>query len=284
VIVTINDRGPFVHGRVIDVSRAAAKELGMIGKGIASVRLEVVKPGQAKPQQVASVVPVVKEAKPETFVERFAALEPEDKPRNPKPEVPQPASLPADDARRYLVLTAHPGGTMSLQGSEKALSCLHPEFASNLAEAIRDARGKGLHEAGIFSACRPPRFGVGGFSDKFRSLHSYGLAVDMHGIGEAGSSRARQWHRIAAAHKVACPYGPDNGAEWNHCQGTATKVAPGFLRGLITSAGPKSLSALWAASEAILTTAKGAMVAVARERGHRRYAAQHRKHHRARRA
>ena len=40
VIVRINDRGPFGRGRIIDVSRAAARELGMIGSGVARVRLE----------------------------------------------------------------------------------------------------------------------------------------------------------------------------------------------------------------------------------------------------
>lgn len=39
VIVTINDRGPFVPGRVIDVSPAAARELGF--SGIAKVTLDV---------------------------------------------------------------------------------------------------------------------------------------------------------------------------------------------------------------------------------------------------
>ncbi len=33
VVVRINDRGPFVRGRVIDLSKAAARELGFIGKG-----------------------------------------------------------------------------------------------------------------------------------------------------------------------------------------------------------------------------------------------------------
>src|SRR5690242_19875093 len=33
VVVRINDRGPFVKGRVIDVSRAAASSLGMLGSG-----------------------------------------------------------------------------------------------------------------------------------------------------------------------------------------------------------------------------------------------------------
>lgn len=39
VIVRINDRGPFVRGRVIDLSRAAAEELGMVGLGIKPVQL-----------------------------------------------------------------------------------------------------------------------------------------------------------------------------------------------------------------------------------------------------
>lgn len=47
VIVKINDRGPFVGGRVIDVTRAAAEELGMIKSGIARVRVSVVD-GKAK--------------------------------------------------------------------------------------------------------------------------------------------------------------------------------------------------------------------------------------------
>jgi rare lipoprotein A len=40
-VVTINDRGPFVRGRVIDLSRAAAGSVGMIGSGLARVTLEV---------------------------------------------------------------------------------------------------------------------------------------------------------------------------------------------------------------------------------------------------
>lgn len=39
VIVRINDRGPFSHGRVIDVSHAAAREIGMHRSGTARVKL-----------------------------------------------------------------------------------------------------------------------------------------------------------------------------------------------------------------------------------------------------
>ncbi len=41
IVVKINDRGPFVKGRVIDLSYAAAKALGMVGPGTAKVRIEV---------------------------------------------------------------------------------------------------------------------------------------------------------------------------------------------------------------------------------------------------
>ena len=42
VVVRINDRGPFVRGRTIDLSRSAAQQIGMIGSGHARVKLEVV--------------------------------------------------------------------------------------------------------------------------------------------------------------------------------------------------------------------------------------------------
>ena len=40
----INDRGPFVKGRIIDLSYAAAKELGMIRAGIVKVRISAAIP------------------------------------------------------------------------------------------------------------------------------------------------------------------------------------------------------------------------------------------------
>jgi len=126
--------------------------------------------------------------------------------------------------RAYLIKTATPGGTMMRQGPDVAIGRLHPEFVTRLAAAIREARISGLSDAGVFSAYRPPAFGVGGFKNKFNSLHSYGLAVDMHGIGAPGSAQAQLWTQIAAKHGVACPYGVNNPAEWNHCQPTRIKM------------------------------------------------------------
>jgi peptidoglycan lytic transglycosylase len=43
VTVRVNDRGPFVPGRVVDVSHSAAEAIGMVDRGIAKVKLEVEK-------------------------------------------------------------------------------------------------------------------------------------------------------------------------------------------------------------------------------------------------
>jgi rare lipoprotein A len=41
VVVVINDRGPFVHGRVLDLSLGAAKALGIAGSGVKRIHAEV---------------------------------------------------------------------------------------------------------------------------------------------------------------------------------------------------------------------------------------------------
>ncbi|MFB6290563.1 MAG: septal ring lytic transglycosylase RlpA family protein [Candidatus Bipolaricaulia bacterium] len=46
VVVRINDRGPFIKDRVIDLSRKAAKKLGIIDSGTAKVGLKIVKWGE----------------------------------------------------------------------------------------------------------------------------------------------------------------------------------------------------------------------------------------------
>ena len=51
VVVRINDRGPFVGRRVIDLSRAAAERIDMIGSGTAQVRLELL---SAAPERLSA--------------------------------------------------------------------------------------------------------------------------------------------------------------------------------------------------------------------------------------
>ena len=54
VVVRINDRGPFVRGRIIDLSYAAARVLGLVGPGTGRVRLEVLGGAEApaRPSEV----------------------------------------------------------------------------------------------------------------------------------------------------------------------------------------------------------------------------------------
>lgn len=47
VVVRVNDRGPFIAGRVIDVSHAAARRLGMLQEGTAAVEVDLIVPAAA---------------------------------------------------------------------------------------------------------------------------------------------------------------------------------------------------------------------------------------------
>jgi rare lipoprotein A len=58
VEVRITDRGPFIEGRIIDLSRAAARELQMLGPGIVEVRITVIAPPKGAPAPAAFAVQV----------------------------------------------------------------------------------------------------------------------------------------------------------------------------------------------------------------------------------
>lgn len=49
-IVRINDRGPFVRGRIIDVSIGVAGKLDFVGRGVAHCRIEVLEPSLRRDQ------------------------------------------------------------------------------------------------------------------------------------------------------------------------------------------------------------------------------------------
>lgn len=59
-LVRVNDRGPFVDGRIIDLSRGAAEEIGMLSQGVGRVRVRYVGPAPrlgGAPLQYASAAP-----------------------------------------------------------------------------------------------------------------------------------------------------------------------------------------------------------------------------------
>jgi len=57
VRVRINDRGPFVRGRIIDLSESAARRVGVVGPGTARVRLTLAEPAPVPALSAASVSP-----------------------------------------------------------------------------------------------------------------------------------------------------------------------------------------------------------------------------------
>jgi rare lipoprotein A len=65
LVVRVNDRGPFVADRIIDLSYAAAKKLGVDGPGTANVEISTVGPGQALPTSVVRSIPLSKDLQPD---------------------------------------------------------------------------------------------------------------------------------------------------------------------------------------------------------------------------
>ena len=69
IVVRVNDRGPFVANRIIDLSRSAAKTLQFIDAGLAEVKIEVIDDGSITPQKkkpVKKEVVKIEQKKPET--------------------------------------------------------------------------------------------------------------------------------------------------------------------------------------------------------------------------
>jgi len=62
VVVRVNDRGPFLGGRIIDLSYAAAHRLGYINQGSAPVEVELILPGQTPSTTVAAATPAPAQA------------------------------------------------------------------------------------------------------------------------------------------------------------------------------------------------------------------------------
>lgn len=60
-VVRVNDRGPFIPGRIIDLSYAAAKKLGVDGPGTANVEISVLAEGESKPSSVVRSIPLAPE-------------------------------------------------------------------------------------------------------------------------------------------------------------------------------------------------------------------------------
>jgi rare lipoprotein A len=141
VIVRVNDRGPFLHDRIMDLSYAAAYKLDIVASGSGEVEVESILPGQAVPetQPAPTVQPMVAEP---VHVE---PLKPEPAPPAPVPIatiVPVAAALHQDvppPAHVGMEQTAsEPDGRIFLQ-----LGSFHsPQGAESFVASMREKLGE----------------------------------------------------------------------------------------------------------------------------------------------
>jgi rare lipoprotein A len=76
VEVTVNDRGPYVENRVIDLSKSAAEKLGFVNQGIAEVRVEVIDAGDGKSSTPVETVSHVSVEEKEFYDFEISRLKP----------------------------------------------------------------------------------------------------------------------------------------------------------------------------------------------------------------
>ena len=76
VEVTVNDRGPYVENRIIDLSKSAAEKLGFVNQGIADVKLEVIDAGDGKSSAPAATIDHVTVEEKEFYDFEISRLKP----------------------------------------------------------------------------------------------------------------------------------------------------------------------------------------------------------------
>jgi rare lipoprotein A len=111
LMIRVNDRGPFVNGRIVDLSRRAAQLLGFETAGTAKVRVEIV---ADQSRQIASALPRdsnEKEPEPSVAAVPRAPVEAQELPApgaSAAAKPPAPAQVPAPPAASHAVAAADP--------------------------------------------------------------------------------------------------------------------------------------------------------------------------------
>ena len=76
VEVIINDRGPYVEGRIIDLSKEAADQLGFLNTGLTDVKLEIIDPGDGKVSDMGRTIDQVTVEEKEFYEFEISRLKP----------------------------------------------------------------------------------------------------------------------------------------------------------------------------------------------------------------
>ena len=133
IILRVNDRGPFISGRVVELSTSAAKKIGLIRDGIAEVKVEVVKERNLPKEELTAKSVEKPAAKPNaipksydntattaavTVPESAKAIAPKKKvaPKPaPKKKTPKAASTPTSSKKEKLVQNPNQDGLYKIQ-------------------------------------------------------------------------------------------------------------------------------------------------------------------------
>jgi len=150
IVVRVNDRGPFVPNRIIDLSRSAAEKLDFIKAGIADVKIEVIdSEGNVADQEVSrpqSTTHVKRPNNQQAAKQPTSAQikEPQKGPIEVAPKPPKPAPAPTDNASNELyelkVMRLNPQGYAVQIGSYKELVNLlriADDLKTSLKEEVR---------------------------------------------------------------------------------------------------------------------------------------------------
>jgi rare lipoprotein A len=98
VNVRVTDRGPFVDGRIIDLSLAAARKIEMVGPGTARVKLKVIAPPHDREKNATQRTEKAAAAETPAPVSRSAPPAPESRPAPVSTQAPVAQQAPRDDS------------------------------------------------------------------------------------------------------------------------------------------------------------------------------------------
>lgn len=161
--VRVNDRGPFVDGRIIDLSKAAAEQLGYGRAGVAHVRVRYIGPAGKTPfdqrRMIASAAPPPPEprytppAKPRVYTTGLPPAQPAwDAP--PPPKAADPDFVPHAPPTPAPVVPAEPAPVLANAGVESAYRVQAGSYASRANAERAAAQLSGAGEASVESVER----------------------------------------------------------------------------------------------------------------------------------
>ena len=112
VVVRVNDRGPYISGRVVDVSKKAADQLGLTADGTARVKVEVVsKPDASEPATVSAPAPTTTAPKEVTTPPTTTTTPATDKPKVETPKTAEPVAKVEEKPKTATPATTPPSNT-----------------------------------------------------------------------------------------------------------------------------------------------------------------------------